>query len=276
MAITRTPTIEGFPSWATDEGTNPVERFLSLPDADNLKSTKLFGIPLKSALTNDEVPDSTITDYITVAISEIEHELDLYITPVKFNEQHDYTRENFTWSYNFTKLNHPNILEVSSVELTFSNNMATEGFVQFPLEHVHVRPQEGVIQLVPAFGTSLSGFLLSAFSGTQFHALRAMGISNFPGGLRIEYTAGFAKDKVPAVLVELIKVKAALKLLSDLGPVLFPHNSVSIGLDGLSQSTSNPGPQFLRNRMDELEKQEKALRDTAAGYYQRKFVCDTI
>jgi len=275
MPISKTPDIEQFPVWAEDQGTNSVTRYLPIPTAGNVRKTKLFGIPLMSAFTQETLDDETIEEFIISAISEIEHVLDLYITPVKFKERHDYKRHEFTWNYNFLKLNHPNVISVEKLELTFSN--APEyGFVQFPMEHVHVMPQEGTVQLVPAFGTSLSGFLLSAFSGTQFHALRSTAINEFPGGVRITYTAGFPLDKVPAVLVELIRVKAALKVLSALGPIIFPHNSTSIGIDGVSQSVGTAGPQFLATRLSDLEKEEQKLMDAAKGYYQRSFLHDYI
>ena len=237
----------------------------------------LFGIPLRSALTGEILADESIQDFINEAISEIEHTLDLYITPVRFVEKHDYLRHNFTWNYHYLKLNHPNICAIEAVQLSFTNDLTPDGgnaFVDFPLEHVHVMPQEGVIQLVPAFGTSLSGFLLSAFSGTQFHALRAIGLTNFPGGVRVEYTAGFEEDSVPAVLVALIETMAAIRTLSSLGPIIFPHNSTSISIDGTSQSVSTLGPGYLRQRLDELEKQKDKQIDAAQGYYQRKFLVD--
>lgn len=274
MAITRTPDITVFPVWAEEEFTPKVERFNSIPDPTVLKNGALFGIPLKSAFTNQEIPDAQLQRYINEAISEVEHILDLYITPVKFTEKHDYLRHNFTWNYNYIKLNHPNVCSVQKVELSFTNDPDQKGFVNFPLEHVHLMPQEGVIQLVPAFGTSLSGFLLSAFSGTQFHALRAIGITNFPGGVRITYESGFKQDEVPAVLTALIETIAAIKTLSSLGPIMFPHNSTSIGIDGTSQSVSTLGPAFFQNRLRDLQQQKAEQLDAAKGYYQRRYLLD--
>jgi hypothetical protein len=276
MPLSRTPTITPYPVWSVDEETPKVERYNPIPTAEIVKNGALFGIPLKSAMTGQEMPDATIEKHINEAISEVEHDLDLYITPVQFYEKHDYERQKFTWSYNFLQLNHPNILHVDQVELSFSNDINVSGFVQFPLEHVHVMPQEGVIQLVPAFGTSLSGFLLSAFSGTQFHALRAIGMTNFPGGCRVKYTTGFEPNKVPAVITALIETIAAIRTLSILGPIIFPHNSVSISIDGTSQSTSTMGPSFFRNRMDELKIQKAEQLDSAKGYYQRRFLIDSL
>ena len=276
MGMSNTPPIEIFPYRATEQFEPSVERYCALPTVCDIKDNKLFGIPLKSALTGQEMKDKTIQFYINSAISEIEHMLDLYITPVKFLETHDYERSRFTWSYNYMKLDHPNVLNISKVELSFSNNPQAPGFVSFPLEHVYVRPQEGVIQLVPAFGTSLSGFLLSAFSGTQFHALQAVGATNFPGGVRVEYTAGFAHDKVPASICQMIECMAAINILSTLGPILFPSNSISIGIDGASQSTSTMGPKYLNDRIDQLKEERDRHIDVAKGYYQRRFLIDQI
>jgi hypothetical protein len=276
MPISNTPPVTPFPVWSTDQTQPAVERYASIPTPADMRRRMLFGIPLKSAFTQQEVTDETLQDFITQAISEVEHTLDLYITPVTFVEKHDYIRENFTWNYNYLKVNHPNILTVSKVELSFTNSMdpALKGFVNFPLEHVHVMPQEGVIQLVPAFGTSLSGFLLSAFSGTQFHALRAIGITNFPGGVRVQYTSGFNENQVPAILTALIETIAAIRTLSVLGPILFPHNSVSISMDGASQTTSTLGPAFLQKRMDDLQRQKEEQLNAAKAYYQRGFLID--
>lgn len=277
MPISKTNPQGNFPLWARDgqDTTGKFNRYGAIPTATSMRSKALFGIPLKSELTGAEVTDDMITSYIDGAISELEHELDLYITPVTFNEKHDYSKSNFTWNYNYLKLKHPNVISIESVELSFSNG-SEQGFVQFPLEHVHLEHQEGVMQLVPAFGTSLSGFLLSAFSGTQFHALRATGLNEFPGGVRIQYTAGFEEDKVPKAVLDLIENMAAYKLLTFVGPLIFPYNSVGISIDGTSQSVSTPGPAFLTQRIKDLEGIIEKQTDVVKGYYQRKLLLDSF
>jgi hypothetical protein len=274
MPISKTPSQNVFPYRSTEEIEPKVSRYCALPTAQLLKKTKLFGIPLCSSLTGEALSEEAIEFYINSAISEIEHTLDLNITPVTYREKHDYRRHNFTWNYNYLKVDHPNILHVSKLELSFSNDNDVNGFVNFPLEHVHVMPQEGVVQLVPAFGTSLSGFLLSAFSGTQFHALRATGITDFPGGIRIEYTAGFAPDKVPYLICQAIEIIAAIHVLSALGPVLFPQTSTSIGIDGASQSVGTFGPKHLNDRISQLEQERERVIDALKGYYQRRYLVD--
>lgn len=275
MSMAETPRNGQFPVWAKDgqDVTHTFERYMSLPSPAQLKSRALFGIPLKSQLTGETISDDTIKHYLDAAVSEVEHELDLYLTPVEFEEKHDYSRHEFTWSYNYLKLNHPNVITVKEVQLSFSNG-SNQGFVQFPMEHVHLMPQEGVIQLVPAFGTSLSGFLLSAFSGTQFNALRAIGLDAFPGGVRVKYVSGFEEGKVPAAVVELVENMAAYKLLTFIGPLLFPHTSVGVSMDGVSQSVGTPGPQFLAGRIKDLAAIIEKQKDIIKGHYQVRWRTD--
>jgi len=274
MSLTRTPKEASFPQRAVDELHPNFDRFSPLPTAATVKARQLFGIPLTSAFTHETISDETIHFYIDSAISELEHTLNICINPVEFREKHDYNQHDFSWTFNYLKLDHAPIIHVTKLELSFSNNFHTPGFIEFPLEYVFVMNNEGTVQLVPAFGTATSGFVISTFSGTQYHALRAMGITNFPGAIRIEYTAGFEKHKVPFILVQLIEILAAIQILSIMGPILFPQNSVSIGIDGVSQSTSTAGVNFFQARLKQLTEERDRLLDVVRSYYQTKFLVD--
>jgi len=277
MSLTQTPTISQFPIWASnEEGNTNATRYEAIPTAQTMKDGLLFGIPLTSTLTGQTLSDTSIERFIAEAISEIEHILDIYITPVHFAEKHDYNRELFQWSFAYVKLNHPNVIKVNRVALSYNNDFTSNVAVDFPLEFVHIMPQEGVLQLVPATNTTMGGYVLSAFSGIQYGAIWLTNILNYPGSLRIEYTAGFECDKVPALIVGLIQTIAAIRILSTLGPILFPYNSVSVGLDGVSQGTSTLGPAFLRQRIDELNKIKDDQMTAAQGYYQRQFLIDFL
>jgi hypothetical protein len=276
MGISYTPPANQFPVWATDEEQPAVVRYEPLPTPATLRSQDLFGIPLKSSLTGQVVDDAMLQSYINQAVSQLEHTLDIYITPVDFMEKHDYSREMFAFSFAYIKLNHPNIIKVSAVQISFNNDSNIPAVITFPLEHVHIMPQEGALQLVPAYGTSLSGFLMSAFSGVQYHAFQQALMSNWPGGVRVSYTCGFQEDKVPAMISGLVGRMAAYKFLSIMGPVLFPYNSVSVGIDGISQSSSNPGVAYLNQRLQELDRLIKEETEVVKGYYQRKYLVDVI
>lgn len=278
MSITQTPTVAPFPSANVVQDPS-MNRYLPLPDADSMKAKSLFGLPLTSFLTGATVSDDVIEQYIAEAISQIEHELDLYITPTTFEERLDYSREMQFWSFGYLKVSHSPILNVEKYQLTFNNGIGIPGslpLVDIPLEFIHVQPQEGTVQLVPAQGVTVSGFIVSIYSGLGYHAFNSQAITNWPGAVFIRYTAGFEKDKIPAMLAGLIENIAAYRFLSALGPILFPHNSVSIGIDGTSQSVGTLGPNFLTKRLDDLSKIIQTQLEAARGYYQKRFLIDYL
>ena len=147
MPISKTPTVAPFPSWNVQQDPS-MNRYAPLPTAASMRAKSLFGLPLKSFLTNEEISDEVIEQYIAEAISQVEHELDLYITPTVFEERQDYSREMQFWSFGYTRLNHAPILNVEKYQLTFNNGIGIPGslpLVDIPLEFVHVQPQEGTI-----------------------------------------------------------------------------------------------------------------------------------
>lgn len=276
MGISKTPQVEPFPSWAKSQDPS-ANRYASIPTATDMKRRSLFGIPLQSRLTGEIVSDHTLDDYVQEAISEIEHELDLYITPVKFAERQDYDREMQFYSFGYLKLNHSPILSVTSFQLAFNNgNTAIPALVEMPLEFLHVQPQEGTIQLVPAQGVTISGFIASLYSGAGYHAFSSQAVGNWPGAIYVEYIAGFPPDRVPALLTGLIENLAAYKFLSTLGPILFPYSSVGLSIDGTSQSVGTAGPSFLTQRLNELEKMITSQKEIARSYYQKRFLIDYL
>lgn len=278
MSITKTPTVQPFPANEIDQESQP-NRYAPIPTPCSLRKTVLFGIPLRSFLTGEEVTDEALQTYIDQAISEIEHTLDLYITPVTFRERHDYSRELQFWSWGYMKVDHGPILDLSKYQLTFNNGNGAPGsfpLIDIPLEYVHIQNQEQTVQLVPANGVTVSGFVASIYSGLAYHALGAGGISTWPGAILVEYRAGFDDNKVPALIVGLIENMAAFRMLSVMGPILFPHNGVSISIDGTSQSTSTLGPAFLANRLKDLQGLITSQMEAAKGYYQKRFLIDFI
>lgn len=274
MSISNSPLNPPFPFMGAEQEQPSVTRYLPLPNVQTLKETTLFGIPLKSSITGQTISDATLEGYITKAISRIEHELNIFITPVNFEERHDYDREIWTQQYAWIKLNNSPILDCQSVQLSFGNGTPLPPLVEFPLEFAYVNGQEGAIRLVPVLGTSTSGFVLSSFAGAQWMALIAMGVFNFPGAVLIKYRAGFEPSKVPAMISSLIEKMAGLMALSSLGHLIFPYSSVGIGADGLSQSVGTPGIQFLAGRIADLKEQVQQELDAAKNYYQKKFLID--
>jgi hypothetical protein len=271
------PPIQPFPFQQADfqPETQP-ERYMSLPTVEVLKRTSLFGLPLKSAFTGQEIPDETLEDFIKQAISSLEHELNIFITPVAFEDRYDFDKKLFFHSYAWQKLNNGPILTVDEVSLDFTSFVKENSKIVFPNDFVVIQAQDSAIQLVPTIGGTLSGFLISVFSGNHYAAVFASGLTRFPGAYRVKYTAGFLPDKVPALISALIEKKAAYLALGAIGHLLFPFQSNSVSLDGVSQSVSNAGPQYLVNRIQNLQEQIERDMEAARGYYQRKIILDFI
>ena len=282
MPITKTGTVNSFPLWEDKDNVQTTDRYSAIPTAAVMKSKSLFGIPLFSSFTRQTLSDEAIEMYIKEAISEVEMSTGLFITPVMITERHDYDRAIWQQSFAYIKLYHPNVLDVWQVQLSFANiqendlSSVNTGFIDFPREYVFFMPQESTLQLVPAYGTTIGGFLLSAFSGVQYYALVNLGLGKFPGAFRVKYRCGFEKDKIPAAVAALIEVTAALAILSNIAPLLFPYTSVSVSSDGLGQSTGSLGPNWLRGRLGELEKRKADLLAAVKTEFQRTFLIDYV
>jgi len=274
--IAKTNTNAVFPAWNVEQEDSP-SRYAPIPTPATLRQSVLFGIPLRSFLTGEEVSNDALQTFINQAISEIEHEFDIYITPCTFTENQDYSRAMNFWSFGYVKLNHSPILNVTKFQLTFNNGIqGLPPLVDIPLEYVYVQPQEGTVQLVPAQGISISGLIVSIYSGLGFHAFNSQMLNHWPGAVVVTYNSGFELNKIPAMIVGLIENLAAFKMLSLMGPILFPHNSVSIGIDGTSQSVGTMGPAFLQNRLADLEKIIGQNKEAMRGYYQKRFLVDYL
>ena len=296
MPVNKTKKLTQFPLYVNEQETDShgLVRYEAIPTPEKLKRKSLFGIPLVSRLTHppQEISDETLQDYINEAISKIEHVLDIYIKPIAIEEDHDFDKELWRASFAFFKLYHPNVIQIDRVRLRFINRIpeTDDGLVSkdpdtnahkdgmwldVPREYIYFK-QEGTVQLVPAYGQTISGYIVSALSGVQFYALSRTDFTQFPGALRIKYTCGFEDGRLPAMIAALIEYTAALDILSSLGPLIFPYNSVGVSMDGVSQSSSTAGNLFLKNRMEELRLKRDELMQAAQNYYGRSYLIDFI
>jgi len=71
--------------------------------------------------------------------------------------------------------------------------------------------------------------------------------------------AGFRDFLVPDFVNDLIGLTAAIEILSQLGATYAWMTGGSLGIDGLSQSSSGPGPQVFATRIGELKERQAKL-----------------
>lgn len=262
---------ELFPSKAIKQSISH-NRYVSLPTANDVKSY-LFGLPLQSALTGDALTDEIINKKIKASISWLEHELDLYITPVQFTERHDWIVQHWTSNNGFIKLSHSNVLNVDKVEFRFTNDETTDkNIFRIPNEMIYFEPKDGTVRLVPATSVTFTGWLYSAMGGYMISMLIAKG--KIAGAIHVTYTVGFEENKIPALIADIVEIHAALELLSMLSVILFPFGSHSVSQDGLAHSVSTGGPNFLNNRIAQLNERLNSLLDSAKQAYTKKYLLD--
>jgi hypothetical protein len=251
------------------------QRFLPLPTPTTMKDAYLFGIPLRSPLTKQTLPDSAIQMFITQAISEIEHDLTLFISPIVIqDERHNYHWHDFSTSFGFLQLSYRPVMSVSSLKVALPTAVNNENLVEWPINWVKIQREPGILQLVPLTG---AGSVLTAMvsSGAVF-PIRIFSAQHYPQFWSVTYTVGFQNDQVPALIVELICVSAALKILNAIGPAVMPFGNYSIGIDGLSQSTSLPGPGWLNARIQGMVQQKAELTTAAKKFYQHSLYFDVL
>jgi len=270
-------TIQPFPAHGSDSSdVEPgFKRFVTMPTASDVKRKQLFGIPLKAALTKETLSDETIQEFVVQAISEIEHTLQLYISPVTIRkERHNYAWNEFYSAFGFLTLNHKPILEVQKLEIMIPTAGTSDNFIEWPTAWLKVYNQHGTLQLLPLTGSG-SVLVTQASSGVSF-PYRLFNVNHYPQFWAITYRVGFDNDALPALMGELIEIIAAIKVLGMLSPVIFPYNSYSISLDGLGQSISTPGPMWFSKRLDDLDKRKQELIAAARSYYELAFSMDVL
>ena len=232
---------------------------------DELKDEYLFGVPMKAALTGQEISDETLKKFIRKAIAEVEQAVRIPVAPVQVvDEKHDYERADDT-QFSTKKLMRFPVIQIDAIKALWpGRNDGQE--ICFPTSWGELNPETGVLRLVPKTGTSLNSDANFIFS-TGHGGIPFSSMKHWPGMWRISYTAGFPHDKVPDSINDLIGTIAALKLLSQMGPAIFPLGSYSTGIDGMSQSTSSAGPQWLKGRIQELTEERERMITQLKQYY---------
>lgn len=198
---------------------------------DQLKSRYLFGIDLSDPNTGEELPKDTMQHAINTAVSYLEHELDIMITPRTFTERYDYRAVDYV-DFNFLKLKKRPVCNVESLKAKFPQN--TE-LVDYPKEWFILEKESGQLQLSPVEG-SFSGLIVT--QGGSYLPL-IYGVRDYwPHLFEVTYTAGFDNDCIPVVINDMIGMQAAIHLFEILGDIVLGPGvaSESVNLDGAGVS----------------------------------------
>jgi hypothetical protein len=225
---------------------------------EKLVRTHLWGIPLISGMINpftkrpDVLDNERLKEFIieAVGLAELESKIDIF--PKKYREKHPFDKCQQD-QLGYMQLRHRPVQSIQSMVIAAANEakLYTINLEWIDIGFLH----QGQISLIPlslATQNGVPGALATSQSGGAAF-LSIWGNRNWINSFfEIEFTTGFKDGNVPRVVNQLIGVIAAMEVLSMLGSTFSGSNSSSLGIDGLSQSTSQPGMNRFANRLTEL------------------------
>lgn len=241
---------------------------------EQLVSRFLKGIPLLLQNGDFFTPDE-FKDQIMIAMNDAELLLGRTITREAFKEKlpFDY---NLYRTYIHLRAEHGPIVSLEHLQIVSADDNTIFEIPPTWIEAANFSKNLiNVIPLLAAYGVnSVQGAVGNA--GIAFLTV-IDGLNWVPAYWQIKYTAGLSNKEglVPVVVNELVGIIAAIKILSMLA-VLFIHTSQSLSQDGISQSSSGPGPRIYQLRIEELMIQRDELIRKLRGIFSSKYFVDNI
>lgn len=243
-------------------------RFKTYPTPADVFRVGLLGIPKHFPLTGEPITEEFVMDVLAATIADIEM-TGLIISPVIFNKQEDFHDGMLIQNFFPIQVNKYPVLDVESVEFIFP--------------HATLPPEQRMLRYsVPKHWISWdkckvnviasTGPLLPQMTGTQYNTPLALWTNtNYrPNAYIVTWQAGFEADKLPYNVWKLIIDMTAYNILTGIGPLLFPMQGMSVGIDNLSQSAQYPGPRLLDSMLAALADRIKRGMNTVQSYYGQR------
>lgn len=233
-----------------------------LLSADELKSIYLFGVPVKDR-NGVSISNDTLNFYIKSAQDELQQYLDLKFKKQVYVERLQFTAEDYyNWSYLRTSLP-----IVCPLKLTGFLNTTRQ--VEYPKDWLTAKQSnDGILYhrnlyIVPA-GNATALTQAQLFTG-MLPNLSYLGLARIPNYWEVTYTTGW--DKIPTNIVDIVGKLAAINIFRISGDLIISPglSSMSLGIDGLSQSMSSKAYDArIKSMLDELTQR---LLPEAKRYY---------
>jgi hypothetical protein len=243
-----------------------LERVEGFVTPQNLRDRFLWGIPLRSKLTKQEMNDTLLLDFINRGANMAEIEAQIEITPTLKRTKQPFDR-NMYEQFIYLEVPFKPIQKVISLAITSPNytDLPQQGdqypagstIYRIPPEwietanfnrgRINVIPLQSAYNgLMPAASFPASGAAILMFLGMQ---------SNLPAYWEIEVLVGFVSENgdCPVLVNELVGMKAAMLVLDNLIPQ-YSVTSQSMGIDGMSQSVGDQMYNLLTTKRQQLEK----------------------
>jgi hypothetical protein len=258
----------GYPIFTEPSGfEGSVKRYTTAPTPQDLINFGLKGLPKVYPLTNEPITLGDVERYLVSAYTEIEMAMSMDLSPVQHYQSFDYVADMFEANWGGMRLDRFPATKILHMQLKFPHTQMPvpltaytipASWLVFRRNRVNLAAGIGAVS-VSQGGAGQAGTvgIFSYFAGFARGAYQ-------PAVVEVAYQSGFDNDKMPAVVADLILTVACIRMLSDMGPVLFPFSSSSVSIDSVAQSAGLPGPGFLMNKIAALEKkrqeQEAAIK----------------
>lgn len=246
------------------------------PMLDQEKFRRLFLKGINLTMPNGDVYSTTdLTEKLNWAMNEAELLLGLTITRESFKHKVPFDYALYK-AYIHVRSEKGPIISLEQLAIVSADNNAIFNIPPTWIETSNFAKRLiNVIPLLAAYGVNqVSGAVGNA--GIAFLTVMD-GLNWVPAYWQIQYTAGLstAEGQVPVPVNELIGSIAAISILSEIAPTN-RYNSQSQSQDGISQSSSGPGPNIYNRRIEDLEKKRDALVKKLKGIFSNKFLIDNI
>ncbi len=253
-----------------DASYGPAARVLS---TNELKELFLWGIPLANSATGATLPDTTIEQKLKAMQSYAGRIFDIRIGYEYAAESHDFSEEEYrNWAYIKANFNIARVLNLTG-------RLSGQTIMTYPIEWLTT--QTSLIEnfrnvnLVPNGNGSVVTLDMLAMVNNQWFSI--FGNKHIPNFFYLEYITGFSV--VPDDLINFIGKMACIELLPMLEFVvsgsgnnvgnMFGAASVSLGLDGLSQSVSKAnGGNIFQARIKQYASEVQAIATTLTAAFK--------
>jgi hypothetical protein len=239
-----------------------------------LVSRYLKGIPL--AFPNgDSYSAEDIKDQIRLAMNEVELLCKITLTREQFTDKVPFDI-NLYKSFIYLKTEQGPVLSVQDVSI-----VSSDGYKVFQIPSSWLESSnfsKGIVNVVPILGaySVATGGGVGAYGGIPYINVFSQ-LTFVPGFWQIVYTCSVSKveGQFPTVVNDAIGTIAAINMLGNIA-TMFINTSQSLSRDGISQSSSGPGPRIYQLRIEELELKKKELLGKIKATFSQKFLISNI
>lgn len=262
--------------WSTGGGVGfegAQKRFSTFPDPREVLEYTLLGLPKIFPLTGEVITPDHMRPFLDSAINEIEMDMGMDLSPVERDQSFDYIDGMFTANATGLKLEAWPAVKIIEMQLRFPHTQTQAFYQTYSIPPSWIALRRNRINVLAAYGAvsvNNRGEGTTASAAGVFSYITGFARGAYqPAMISVRYVSGFTPDRLPNIIVDLIKTQAALRFLSDAFAPMFPTNSVSVSIDGVSQSAQSQMNQLLMKRVEMLEKKKEQQKSAVIKTFGR-------